>query len=131
MSLCHEYLTAYKQQCKVVYSDIKCEIQNIDTMSIIDLNLHLKQMQRLYNKSKKCYEFRVLYQSQCVQGNIDKGHDHAIRKAFKYFNQCENQLKRIRKRMDELKRIINQSYNLLADLEENMDGTRDWQVVVH
>ena len=86
---CLKYISDYKESCKIIYSEIKCKADSISKMNIVELNTYLKKIKNLRNRSKKCYEYRIYYKNHCVDRNKrDTGHEHAIEKAFKYYEMC-------------------------------------------
>lgn len=120
-------IQTYKEQCKVVYSQVKCDIKNIDTMNITELYRHLKHVKSLYNKSRKCYEYRQRYTEQCIKDiDRDRGHDHAIKKALKYYHICQTQLVKVSVRIQELKETMRKAESLLQTLE---DTEQPWEYV--
>ena len=118
---CKAYYKTYKESCKIIYSDIKCNTNKvIQNMNITQLHDHLVKMKSLKNKSKRCYEYRELYRDNCVDKNLrDEGHEYSIEKAFKYYKICEQELENIYARIIELEKILNDSFKLFNTLENS------------
>lgn len=100
MSDCAKQYREYKRFCEVVYSNINCQINEIEFMNIDEIKEFIKKVVKLKYRSEKCVRMRLEHRKNCISQDLqDQGHLYAINKAKKYVEICEESLKELYKRI--------------------------------
>lgn len=113
MSDCAKQYRQYKRFCEVVYSNINCQINEIEFMNIDEIKEFIKKVVKLKYRSEKCVQLRLEHRKNCISQDLqDQGHLHAINKAKKYVEICEESLKELYKR---IKVLLHEKYKIQTE----------------
>lgn len=100
--LCKEHYSAYKSACGKMYKGLKCDDVDFSKYSIEQLGEYMKKIEVAKRYSLTCNRLRKVHSDQCV-GMLDKGHYHQIEYSDKLYKKCNDILKKINTRIQEIK----------------------------
>lgn len=122
---CRQIYKDYKKLCSV---ESKCEIKDLENLSLDELENYIDELIKKYNAYHGCYDLRLSHTIKCVQKECwDIGHSEQIRNARKIYGVCKDILIKILSLIDsqinKLRENLKNKYRKLAKLYDKTDDS--------